>query len=64
MDLGTVIVLVLTAVAVAFLVFFERNSRRNEPKLKAEAAARAGETPRSNPTPQQQPSRQVTQKLP
>jgi hypothetical protein len=35
MDSGTVIVLVLILAAAVFLVFAERNSRRNEAKLKA-----------------------------
>jgi len=35
MDSGTIVVLVLTLAATVFLVFAERNSRRNEAKLKA-----------------------------
>jgi hypothetical protein len=42
MDSGTVIVFVLILVATAFLVWVERNSRRNEAKLKAESAAKTG----------------------
>ena len=40
MDFGTVIVLVLMLGAAVFLVFAERNSRRNEAKLKAESSAK------------------------
>jgi len=38
MDLTTVIVLAVTAIVVVVLVFFERDSRRNDAKLKAELA--------------------------
>jgi hypothetical protein len=62
MDLTTVVVLVLTAIAVVFLVFFERNSRRNEAKLKAEAAAKANGTPKSSHTPDEQAKRNVIKK--
>jgi hypothetical protein len=40
MDYGIVVVLVLMLAAAVFLVYAERNSRRNEAKLKAESAAR------------------------
>ena len=39
MDLGSVIVLLLTLVAVIFLVFLEKHSRSNDAKLKAQASA-------------------------
>lgn len=41
MDSGTVIVLVLILAAAVFVVFAERNSRRNEAKLKAGSVAKA-----------------------
>ena len=40
MDSGTVLVLVLILAAAVFLVFAERNSRRNEAKLKAGSVAK------------------------
>jgi len=40
MDSGTIVVLVLTLAATVFLVFAERNSRRNEAKLKAASGAK------------------------
>jgi len=42
MDSETVIVLVLILAALVFLVVVEKNSRRNEAKLKADSAATAG----------------------
>lgn len=47
MNLEYVLVLVLGAVALMFLILAERNSRRSQAKLKAEAAAKAGATPPS-----------------
>ncbi len=41
MDSGTVIVLLLMLAAAVFLVFAERNSRRNEAKLKAGSVPKA-----------------------
>ena len=41
MDTGAVIVLILMLAAAVVLVFAEKNSRRNEAKLKAETAAKA-----------------------
>jgi len=51
MDSGTVVVLVLMLAAVVFLVYAERNSRRNEAKLKAKSAAKDGAiTPPGSPS--------------
>jgi hypothetical protein len=49
MDLTTVVVLGLIAIAGLFLAYFERNSRQNETKLRAEEAAKATALPQSNP---------------
>lgn len=60
MNLTTIIVLVLTAIAFGSLVFFEINSRRNEAKLKAVAATKATETSQSNPASELRKKHQVT----
>ncbi|MBS1851613.1 MAG: hypothetical protein JST79_11915 [Acidobacteria bacterium] len=44
MDFGTVIVVVLTLLAVFFLVFLEKHSRSNDAKLKAQAGEDSGVT--------------------
>ena len=62
MDLTTVIVLVLIAIAGVFLVFFERNSRQNEARLKAEAEAKATVTPQSNLVPETRTKPQAIKK--
>jgi len=49
MDLTTVVVLGLIAIAGLFLAYFEKNSRQNETKLRAEEAAKAAALPQSNP---------------
>jgi len=54
MDSGTVVVLVLMLAAVVFLVYAERNSRRNEAKLKAESSAREGAATSPGPCPDMQ----------
>ena len=54
MDSGTVVVLVLMLAAVVFLVYAERNSRRNEAKLKAESSARKGAATPPGPSPDMQ----------
>jgi hypothetical protein len=56
MDSGTVVVLMLMLAAAVFLVYAERNSRRNEAKLKAESAAKDGAVtpPGSSPYMQEQ----------
>jgi hypothetical protein len=53
MDSG-VVVLVLMLAAAVFLVYAERNSRRNEAKLKAESAARDGAVTPPSPSPDMQ----------
>lgn len=63
MDLTTVIVLVLIAIAVVFLVLFEMNSRHNEARLKAESAARTDETAPSDPRREAQDKRRRTSRL-
>jgi hypothetical protein len=57
MDAGHVVVLVLAAVAAVFLVLAERNSRQNEARLKAEAAAKANTTPQAGPVSEPQAKR-------
>jgi hypothetical protein len=53
MDSGNVVVLVLMLAAAVFLVYAERNSRRNVAKLKAESESAAKEgaiTPSGSPS--------------
>jgi hypothetical protein len=54
MDYGIVVVLVLMLAAAVFLVYAERNSRRNEAKLKAESAARDCAVTPPGPSPDMQ----------
>jgi hypothetical protein len=54
MDSGTVVVLVLMLVVAVFLVYAERNSRRNEAKLEAESAAKDGAVTPPGPSPDMQ----------
>jgi len=62
MDLTTVIVLAVTAIVVVVLVFFERDSRRNDAKLKAELAGKANSTPQPSPAPIEKAKRRVPRK--
>jgi hypothetical protein len=49
MDLGHILVAVLLAAAGVFLALAERDSRQNEARSRAEAAAKANTTVQSNP---------------
>ena len=57
MDSGTIVVLVLIFAAAVFLVFFERNSRRNQAKFKSEPSANT-EPDRSSERPSQPENQQ------
>ncbi len=62
MDSGAVIVLVLTLAGVVFLVFAEKNSRRNEAKLKAEVAAKAAHSDQASASAGKQEQKRVGKK--